>query len=153
MSAALRYKQHTRRRQLTATWRGYGAACRAHEYCLAVSLYAPGLGADPTGGPSLCAHPARRADAVSPACGSVGSSPHAEPHDLPPAAVVGLALHEASPAYADHYTPQSRWKTRPSGPSPGTFASHHRARGAAGAVYVWTDDVRRAQAVPYASSA
>src|SRR5262245_14272610 len=57
-SAALHYKKPIHRRPLTAAWRGDGAADGVHEHDVAISLYAPGLGTDPTRGPSLCACPA-----------------------------------------------------------------------------------------------
>src|SRR5262245_14268212 len=77
---------------LTATWRGYGAADTAHAHDAAVSLYPPGLGADPTGGASLCAHPAERVDTAPVASGSAVDTPHAEFHDVPSATVVVLTL-------------------------------------------------------------
>src|SRR5262245_10346219 len=97
------------------------------------------------------AHPARRTDTAPRAFGSLGSSPHAELHDLPLAAVVGLAVQEASPAHHRSHASQSGWETGASGPSPGALTPDDRARGAARAVRVWEHDVDPAQAVPYAS--
>ena len=77
----------------------------------------------------------------------------AEFHDLLPAAVIGLALQEASPAHDRHHAPQSGWETGPSGPSPGALAAHDRPGGAARAVCVWQHDVCPDHAVPYASGA
>src|SRR5262249_53915713 len=74
-SVTLHYKKPTHRRPLTAAWRGDGAADGAHEYGVAVSLYAPGLGTDPTGSPSVCPHPPRRTDAAPRAGGSIAGAP------------------------------------------------------------------------------
>src|SRR5215471_3661865 len=104
----------THRLPLPTAWRGDGAADRVYEHGVAVSLYAPGLGADPNGGPSVYPHPPRRTDAAPRACGSVGSSPHTELHDLPSATVVGRALQEVWPAHDRRPAPQSGWETRPS---------------------------------------
>jgi hypothetical protein len=76
-------------------------------------------------------HPARRTDTAPRVCGRVGGSPQTELHDLSPAAVIGLARQEASPTPEGSHTLQSGRETGSSGPSPGAFTRHDRARVAA----------------------
>src|SRR5262245_24049852 len=109
-------------------WRCHGTAICASQHRMVVSLYAPALGADPNGGPSLCARTAQRTDAAPRACGSIRSSPHAELDDLPAAPLIRFTLQEATSASADDPTPQSRGETRPSRPSPGAVAPDSGAR-------------------------
>src|SRR5262249_19022414 len=118
-----------------------------------VSLYASGLGAYPNGGPSVCPHPARRTDAAPRACGSVGGAARAELHDLPPAAIAGLAPQEAAPTHDPAHAPENGGQTGSSGPSPGAFAAYHGPGTAARAVCVWQHDVGLDDAVPHASGA
>src|SRR4030095_3663421 len=125
---ALRYKKSTNRMPVTLAWRGDGATDGTQAHGLAVSLCTAGLGAHSHSGPSLCAHAPRRTDTAPRAGGSVGGSPQGELHALPSAAVVGLALQEASPAYDGYHTPQSGGKTGPCWTPPGAVATDSGAR-------------------------
>jgi hypothetical protein len=133
--------------ELTAEWRGYGIASGSPEYGLVVSFHTTGLGVDPSSGSSLCTHPTPRAATAPRACGSAGSSPHAEFHDFSPAAVIRLAIEKAAPASKRHHTPESGREVEPSGPSPDAVASHDRARGAAQVLCMW--DTTLALLKPY----
>src|SRR5262249_15589015 len=115
----------------TAAGRGDGAAYRAYEYGVAVSLYTPGLGADPHGGPSLCADLTQRTDAAPRVCGSIRGAPAHELYDLPTATLIRPALQQTSPVPPRCHAPESGWETGSSRPSPGALAADHSPGAAA----------------------
>src|SRR5438132_1249102 len=149
--SSLRYNTVLSLTLLEASGRRHGTAVRAYQGYLVVSLYAPGLGADPACRASVCAHPARRGRAAAQPCGDPGGSAHAEFHDLFSAAVVGLALQEASQAYDGNNAAQTGRETRPSRASPSVFTPHDGAGTDACALCVWQHHLCSDHPVPYAS--